>query len=1040
MNLRKGIFPLTLLLFGLATWLPAQETTVFTEANFSYKRGIELFNQGVYGPAQKEFQTTMRLLRPANEPEWQAIKTDAELHYAQAAVRLGQPEAEKLMLDFLRDNSPSPAASQAALEIGDYYFNAKQYDKALTYYDLAPTGSGSLRDEINFKKGYAYFVTKKFAQAKGALASVKERTGSEWYYPANYYYACCAFYEGKYDEASKHFMRVEKSEKYKQYVPYYIAQIYAAKRQYDQVISYAAPKAQDNNLKNRPELNQLVGQAYYEQGDYKRALPYLEFAATNGANLRPQDYYQLGYTQYQNGFYKQSIENFEQLTKGDSLLGQNGLYHLGDAYLRTGNKVAARNAFGQAANMNYDRTVKEDALINYAKLSYELNYDREALDALQRIPTTSRYYEDAQTLMSDLFLSTRDYDRAVATLESVKNRTPKLNETYQEVTFLRGLQLYQNNQKDEARRYFNKSLDQPINKRTAALSSFWLGAIANEKGEWDISRSHMTSFLNQAKSYTDLPEESSIYMGQYIQGYNLLKGKNYDGALSNFKAAIDGIERNVARINSDQIRSGVLGDAVLRAGDCHFKQKEYADAIRYYDKAINKKYEGYEYALYQKAIIKGLQGSPLDKALALEDLISRSPNGRYTDEALFQLGDTYQEMNRLDQAVPPLRRLVSDFKGRSDLINQALLKLGLISYNQGSTTTAINYYKQVFANNPENIEAKDALAALEEIYVKDLNRPDEYFAFVETVPGYKVSNSSRDSVTYQSAEIQFQNGRYQPAIDGFTNYLSKYPNGPNAIPAYYYRAESYAALKKYPQAQKDYATVVGRGPSRLYTKAAEKAAYLAFNEKDYPQTLEFARKWEESAGTPAARFDAQTLALSAAYETGNSVAVNEYANKVLNSPTASAGQQATANFYLGKSAYDKGNFSQAYPALEKVTTLSNQVIMAEAYHLMAQILYKQHKSNDAEALIGTANQASAGFDDWIARNVILLSDIYVERGDRNSAIASLEGLLENYNGDPTIVAEARKRYERLGGGNAPKTTPRSPGTGGSNLLELDGGN
>jgi tetratricopeptide (TPR) repeat protein len=105
------------------------------------------------------------------------------------------------------------------------------------------------------------------------------------------------------------------------------------------VISYGSAKAKDNDLKNRSELNQLVGQAYFEKGDFKRALPYLEFAATNGARLRPADYYQLGYTQYQNGFYKQAIENFEQLSKQDSLLGQNGLYHLGDSYLRTNNRL-----------------------------------------------------------------------------------------------------------------------------------------------------------------------------------------------------------------------------------------------------------------------------------------------------------------------------------------------------------------------------------------------------------------------------------------------------------------------------------------------------------------------------------------------------------------------------------------------------------------------------------------------------------------------------------------------------------------------------
>lgn len=1039
MNLRKGIFSLLLLLAACA--VQAQQTTVFTEATLAHKRGVDFFNQNLYGLAQKEFRSAMNYLRPVNEPEWKALKTDAELFYAKCAVRLGQPEAEKLVLDFLRENSPSPVASQAALEIGDYYFNKKEYDKALTYYDLAPDGSGAARDEIRFKKGYSYFVNKQFGLAKTQFMPLKENARSEWYEPSNYYYGCCAFFEGKYDDAAKAFARCEQSDKYKSSVPYYITQIYAAQKNYDKVISYGGAKAKDPNMKNRAEINQIVGQAYYEKGDYKSAMPYLEFAAKNGAPLRPADYYQLGYSQYQNGFYKPAIDNFEQLTKQDSVLGQNGLYHLGDCYIRTKNKFNARNAFGQAASMNYDKSVKEDALFNYAKLSYELKFDRDAIEALQRIQPTSKYYEDAQALMSEVFLNTRDYDRAIATLESVKNRTTRLNETYQKVAYFRGLQLYQNGQKDEARRYFNKSLEYPIDKKTSILCSFWLGSIANESGEYASSKQHMSAFFNAAKPYAnELPEESNLAMCNYIQGYNNMKLKDYKSALVNFKAAVDGFKKSNTK--NEQIRSAVLGDAVLRSGDCNFKNNQYSEAIAQYDEAIKKKYEGFEYALYQKAIILGLKGNRVDKIVALQNLVEDYPNSRYTDEALFQLGDTYLEMEQFDKAVPPFRRIVSDFKGKSTLINPALLKLGLISVNQGNPSTAINYYKQVFANNPESEEAKQALDALREIYVKDLNRPDEYYAFVESVPGYgNVSTSSKDSTFYESAEAQYNSGRYQQAIDGFTNYLAKYPNGRNTLNAYYLRGESYASLKQFEKALKDYAAVIGKGNSKVYPKAAEKATLIAYNStKDYAQAFEYARKWEDAAMTEQSRFDAQLVALKAAYQTNNSVAVSEYAQKVNASRLASQDQLATANFYSGKMAFDKGDYARAYPMLQSVTENTTTEIMAEAYHYMAQILYRQKKYPEADELITDANKASAGFDDWIARNLILLSDVYADQGDKNSAMAALEAVLENYTGeDKNIIPLARQKYNKLGG-TAPVMNNSTEKKGGKTLLDLDEGN
>jgi TolA-binding protein len=1041
MNLRKGFFACCLLL--AAHLLPAQQTTVYTEANLAYRRGVDFFDQGLYGLAQQEFQQSINLTRPVQEPEWRDLKTNAELYHARCAVRLDQPEAEKLVLDFLRDQAPSPVASQAALEIGDYYFDKKIYDKALLYYDMAPNATGPTRDELRFKMAYSYFVTKRFGNAKSIFASLKENQRGKYYEQSNYYFGCCAFYEGRYDEAQRAFQKCENTDKYRAVVPYYQCQILFAKKQWDQLITYGEPKAKDANIRNRPEINQLVGQAYFEKSDFKKAQPYLEYAANNGVTFRPADYYQLGYTQYQNGFYKNAISNFEELTKQDSLLGQNGLYHLGDCYLRTKNKFAARNAFGQAASLNYDKSVKEDALFNYAKLSYELKYDRDALDALQKIPATSAYYSDAQALMGEIFLNTRDYERAITNIEGIKNRTTRLNEIYQKVCYLRGLQLYQNGQRDEARRMFNKSLENPLDKRTVTLTSYWLGTIAHEAGDYKGSTTQMTAFLSQAKNYSDLPDDSNAAMGQYVQGYNYLKQKDYPNALSFFKQAVDGIKRNQSRIRSEQITQGILGDAVLRAGDCHFKRNQYPDALNYYNEAIGRKYDGYEYAIYQKAIIRGLQGNQNDKIAALEDLVAKYPNAQFTDDALYELGIAYQAQNKSQPATQALRRLVQDFRGKSDRINDALLRLGLISYNDGNNQGAISYYKQVFANNPDTDEAREALSALEEIY-KEMNRPDEYFAFLETVPGYNVTTAAKDSVTYQTAEYQFQRGQYQPAVDGFTQYISKYPNGRHAVDAYYMRAESYSALSRYTEALKDYATVVSKGSSRHFPKAAEKGAQIAFTvTKDYPQAFDLAKRWEESAPTANSRFDASVLAMQAAYQSKNINAAQEYANRVAANGSANGEQLALANFIIGKLAYDRQDYARAYPALEKVTQATQSEIMAESYHLLCQIHYRTRKYQQAEEMVSTANQASAGYDDWIARNLIVLSDVYLDQGDRNSASAALEAIIENYKGgNEQILQETYTKYRKLGG-TPPDPTPQSgsktitkPKT--MDVLDLDG--
>ena len=57
----------------------AQQTTVFTEANLAYKRGMDFYEKGIYNVAQGEFYTALNQLRPVPEPEARLLRGKAEL-------------------------------------------------------------------------------------------------------------------------------------------------------------------------------------------------------------------------------------------------------------------------------------------------------------------------------------------------------------------------------------------------------------------------------------------------------------------------------------------------------------------------------------------------------------------------------------------------------------------------------------------------------------------------------------------------------------------------------------------------------------------------------------------------------------------------------------------------------------------------------------------------------------------------------------------------------------------------------------------------
>ncbi|MGB3802074.1 MAG: tetratricopeptide repeat protein, partial [Lewinella sp.] len=444
-------------------------------------------------------------------------------------------------------------------------------------------------------------------------------------------------------------------------------------------------------------------------------------------------------------------------------------------------------------------------------------------------------------------------------------------------------------------------------------------------------------------------------------------------------------------------------------------------------------------ALYQKALIEGLRGRQSEKVLALERLVENYPNSQFADDALYQLALTYQELQRPQEALEPLRTIIRQYKVNSPLVNQSLLQLGLISYNLGNSEAAVNYYKQVFTSNPTPGEATRARDALREIYVDDMGQANLFFEFFETMPGQEITTDARDSISFRAAVSQYENGNYDRAVNALTQYLQEYPQSPNALSGVFYRGDSYVALRRYTDALPDYEAVINAGPSRFYLPALKKASLIAYNSvEDFQRSYRLYTLLEAAADSEATRFDAQVGALQSAYRLNDVNATADYAAKVAGNRNATAAQQTIANFYLGKIAYDRSQFGDAIPYFDVVINNSDDERTAEARFLRASSIYQQGDLDRAQQLALDANRESSGYPYWVAKTVILLSDVLRDKQDLYNARAALEALLENYEEDPQLVAEAREKLARLEGeinaGSRLNTQPTDP-----NRLELDNG-
>ena len=1001
------------------TALYAQQTTIYSDAQEAYKRGMEFYENGLPAQARREFQETVDLLLPLNEAEAEMLRTQAKLYISKCSVDMGTRDGERKTLDFIREVRPDPEYKLALADLGDYYFNNRRYDDAIKYYGELPSSALPKRqmEQIRFRQGYANFVQKRYPQAKPHFESFKNEKSSPYFAPANYYLGFCFFNEGNYDQAYRVLTEIENEAAYKQEMPYLQGQILFAQRRFEEVVQKLASKANDTRVSNRKEINQLVGQSLFEQNKYKEALPYLEYYAASSSRLREEELYQLGFTQYQEKRYQSAIGNLRPLSSANSIIGQNAMFYLANCYLQTGDKNGALTALGSAKRMGFDPVLQEEAIFNYAKLAYELNQPREAANELKVFKPNSKYYNEAQTLLSDVLLSFKDYRQAYEIAEDMSktNRTPQFLRTYQKIALNRGIQVLLENNPEGARPFLLKASENPVDPSVQAIAIFWLGDIAHRQGQYQESTALLDKFQVLSRTLNNLPDETSIFTAQYTQAYNYLKTGKYDLSRSAFQAVVEGINRNLRFIRNPDITGRILGDATLRLGDSYFRINQYASASQYYKSVIEKRYAGIDYAIYQNAIISGLQGKRTDEILALDQLVRDYPSSEYADDALFRLGEANQSANRPAQAIEALRTLITKYRNKSPLINPALLQLGLISYNQSNYEAAVNYYKQVFSNNPEAEEANQARQNLEYIYLEILGEPDQYLAFLETIPGYKTENVDRDALAFKVAQSQFEKQDTRRAIESFTSYIRSYPKGMNITAAYFSRGECYSIQKEFSKALADYEATVSFGNSKYYVKALEKGALIAYNhELDFTRAFRFYTELEKVAsGNDDMLFDAQLGAMRSAYRMKNTNGVYAYADKVTKNPKASKDQVATGHFYLAKLAFDREDYASALPAVEKVIRMSSNEQSDEARYMQAFIYYRRKDLDKARDYCIEANAENSGNTYWAAKSILLLSDIFVEKGELYDAEAALEALIESYSGDKDLLNQANTKLGEI---------------------------
>lgn len=1000
--LKKIFFKYFFILFVfLADYSLCQQTATYTDPDWRYKLGYELFLKEKYSAAAAEFQ---KYLTEPNQPSINT--TNAQYFAAICSVELFHPDAEKKLARFIIEHPENFYAKYAFFQMGRIYYKKKKYKGAIDWFektDIATLNNDEIA-EYYFKTGYSYYMKGDIQKANSSFHSILN-TESKYKTAALYYYAHTAYANNNFATALENFEKLKDSETFGPLVPYYIVQIKFEQGKYDDLIKYATPLLENPKLANSTDIKRLVAESYYRKGQYTEALKYFEDYQKNFPQPSREDYYQVGFCNYKLGNYAKAISSFEKVVNVKDSISQNAYYHLGDCFINIKNKESARNAFQFASKMDYDKAIKEDALFNYAKLSYELNYQPVAVNAFRdyiKAYPKSKKADEANELIAQLYLTTKNYKDALASLESINNKGASAKLAYQKVAYYRAIEFYNDGDKEKAINLFNKVIVTNSDPSIQALAMYWKAEALYEQKKYDEAIKEYRIFIFNPKSIS-LPNYNTA---NYGVGYSFFKKENYDEAQTWFRKYIK---------DKDATDNNRYNDALIRIGDAFFMQKEYVNAQSFYSDAASNSAKAADYCLFQKGMIQGIQGNMNGKEVTMSQLISKYPKSPYVDDATFERGAALFVLNEVGDAEQQFKKIVYSFP-QSNYVKKAKLNIGQIYFNSQKDDKALEIFKQVIKDYPSTPEAAEALMQVKNIYVNAGN-PNSYFEFVKTVPFTSISTGAQDSITYEAAEQRYLKGETDYAAKDFDSYLTRFPTGAYVLNATFYKAECDFKAKNFDKALAGYEYILSKEKNVFTEKALLKSGNLNYRLKNYDKALEQYNKLEESADFKDNIIASQIGQMRCNYYLKRYPATITYAQKTLEQDKATAEQINEAHLLYGKSLLETSDLANAIIEFKSIAKINNSAIGAEAKYSLALISHLQNNFKDSQKKCFDVVNQVPSYDFWVGKSFILLADNYVALKDTFQAKHTLKSILENYEknaDDPEdLKAIAQQKYDAI---------------------------
>jgi tetratricopeptide (TPR) repeat protein len=978
----------------------AQGTLQQTSDYAAFYRAEALYEKEQFGAAREEFRNFIKSFSNTNDP----LYIKARYYEGIAALELYNNDAQAIIEDFNKDYPESIYKYEIYHRLGRFYYQKKDWHSTIVWLSrVDPRNLDEIyRDEYYFKKGYAHFMERQYPESKSNFFEIKDGT-SQYAAPATYYYSHLAYMDGNFQTALVGFEKLLGDDRFKAAVPYYVANIYYQQKKYDEVIRFGGTIMDSVSDADKPGLNRIVGDSYYRLGKYDEAVPYLENFNVKSESSRYDDY-QLGYSYYKIAEYSKAIKYFDKTGRIKDSLAHVSSYHIADCYQKMDSLGFARNAFEVASKMEFDKVIQEDAMYNYAILSYKLDlnpYDEAEVTMnkfLEKYPNSKRR-DDIFHYLINVYTSTNNYEDALKNLEKIPNKDAKLKTAYQLVAFNYGIESYQKSDYKKSIANFVLVEKYPMDQELSAKAMYWTADANYQLKEYAKAGTNYKKFLMLPSVNPTLRQDA-----YYNLGYTYFNQKENTLASENFRTYTQ--QSNISNKKK-------LADAYMRIGDIAYLASQNDAAIENYKKALALKSGQEDQSLYFMAKTSGYLGKTDDKIKYLSDIINNYKNSRYMLVSIYETGLAYRFKQEDGKAQRYFEQIIKDHPTHI-LVKDALLELATIQSKQKEYSNAEGNFRKVLTNyNAEGNDCEVAVNGILEIYraKKELDKID---VLKNEYPCGNISDDDQEDAYYEAAMQVYKNKEYTQAIVEFQKYLTKFEIGRRKTEVKSKIANCYWELKEEPKAIAIYNEILG-GPNSDYTEiAASRVAKTYYNNKQYTEALPAYERLEKVSITPDVLNNTQIGIMRCHALLENWETAGAYAQKVLLQSNLLATVKVEAKYVSGKNDYFQKRYAECKSEFDFVIKNSTSVFAAESRYLTAEMYYRQNDYSKSDIEIRALLKMKPTYNFWVAKGLILQTRNLMAKNDLVQAEYTLASVKENYTDqEDGIMDEANELWEEL---------------------------